>query len=312
MLLKTIYQKSQESIWKIGFIQNSLDGILNNEPLRIKYLSSPSDRWWADPFILDVTEQEITLLVEEFIYKRKRGTIAKLVIDKESFTVKSDEEILVLDTHLSFPAILRNPILNPDLNKTDIYVYPENSKGGDLKLYRYDKKENKLVDGITICHEPLTDAIYTELIGEPMIISTKEPNPNGKELGIYRLKVKDGGLKGTSFGLSEEVMFDENVARNAGDWFEYNGKKYRPAQECNVEYGHSTYIQEIIHDENGRLYFKNVRKLISDDKEFNRGLHTFNRFKGLTVIDVKGYRYSQIARFLKMIRLLCDKLFIKS
>ena len=302
MLLKTLYQKSQESIWKIGFIQNSLDGILNNEPLQIKYISSPSDRWWADPFILDVTEREITLLVEEFIYKRKRGTIAKLVIDKESFAVKSDEEILVLDTHLSFPAILRNSIFNPDLNKTDIYVYPENSKGGDLKLYRYDKKENKLVDGITICHEPLTDAIYTELLGEPMIISTKEPNPNGKVLRIYRSKVKDGELKGTFFGLSEEVMFNEKVARNAGDWFEHNGIIYRPAQECNVEYGHSTYIQKVSKDENGKLHFKNVRRFLSDDKVFDRGLHTCNTFKGLTVIDVKGYHYPKIARFLKLIR----------
>ncbi len=295
MLLKRLYQKSQESIWKIGFIMNSLDGILKDEQLYIKYLSLPSDRWWADPFILDVTDKEIVLLVEEYQYKRKRGTIAKLVIDKETLDVNSDEEILVLDTHLSFPAILR---------KDQIYIYPENSKEGCLKLYRYDQIENKLVDSDVICNEPLTDAIYTEILGDPMIVSTKEPNPNGKVLGFYIPQDNDKGIFGNKYQLKEEYVFDEKIARNAGDWFEYNGKIYRPAQECNVEYGHSTYIQEVTKVINGKLQFKNIRKLCSNDKEFQRGLHTFNIYKGLTVIDIKGYRYSKIAKLLKRLRIL--------
>lgn len=293
MLLKKFYQKTQESIWKIGFIQNSIDGILKDEQFHIKYLSLPSDRWWADPFILDVTDKEIVLLVEEYQYKRKRGTIAKLVIDKETLSVNSDEEILVLDTHLSFPAILR---------KNQVYVYPENSKGECLKLYRYDQNDNKLVDGDVICDVPLTDAIYTELWGESMIVSTKNPDPNGKVLGFYIPQDKNKGIIGNSYQLKEEIEFDEKVARNAGDWFEYQGKLYRPAQECNVEYGHSTYLQEIIKDNNGKLHFKNIRTLTSNEKGFERGLHTFNIFKGLTVIDVKGYRYPKIARVLKRIR----------
>jgi hypothetical protein len=293
MILKKMYQKTQESIWKIGFIQNSIDDILKDEQLHIKYLSLPSDRWWADPFILDVTEKDIILLVEEYQYKRKRGTIAKLVIDKKTLEIKSDEEILVVDTHLSFPAILR---------KNKIYVYPENSKGGCLKLYRYDQETNKLVDGDVICSEPLTDAIYTEILGEPAIISTKEPNPNGKVLGLFFPKEENYGIVGNKYQLKEKIVFDEKIARNAGDWFEYKGKIYRPAQECNVEYGHSTYIQEVTKGINGKIHFNNIRILSSNDKEFQRGLHTFNTYKGLTVIDVKGYRYPIIAKFLKFIR----------
>ena len=293
MLLKKIYQKTQESIWKIGFIQNSLDGILNNEQLHIEYLSLPTNRWWADPFILNVTDKEIVLLVEEYQYKRKRGTIAKLVIDKETLEVKSDDEILVLDTHLSFPAIWR---------KDHIYVYPENSKGGGLKLYRYDQDKNELVDGVTVCDEPLTDAIYTDLSGEPIIISTKEPNPNGNVLGLYFPQGKDMGIISNKYQLKEEIIFDERIARNAGDWFKHKGKIFRPAQECNMEYGHSTYLQEVTKETNGKLQFKNIRKLYSNDKEYQRGLHTFNTYKGLTVIDVKGYRYPKIARVMKYIR----------
>lgn len=96
---------------------------------------------------------------------------------------------MVLDTHLSFPAILR---------KDQIYVYPENSKGECLKLYRYDQETNKLVDGDVICYQPLTDAIYTELLGEPMIVSTKEPNPNGKVLGFYISQDNGKSIIGTN------------------------------------------------------------------------------------------------------------------
>ena len=145
MNLKHLYQKTQESIWKIGFIQNSLDDILNGKPLSFKWVKMQSDRWWADPFILDETETEIILLVEEFKYKQKRGTIAKLAINKESMDVISDEEILVLDSHLSFPAIKRRFNSN-DKNNFDVFVYPENSKRGVLKEYHYDQEKNVLVD----------------------------------------------------------------------------------------------------------------------------------------------------------------------
>ena len=293
MNLKRLYQKTQESIWKIGFIYNSIDEILEGKPLQFRYVPVLDDRWWADPFILDVTDQEIILLVEEYQYKRKRGTIAKLVLDKETLQVKSDKEILVLDTHLSFPAILR---------KNDIYVYPENSKGNGLRIYRFDQEKNKLVDGEIVSNDPLTDAIYTELLGGPMIISTKEPNPNENVLSIYVPQDKDKGVVGNKYQLKEEFVFDEKIARNAGDWFENNGKIYRPAQECNVEYGHSTYIQEVFRDKNGKLLFKNIRKLCSNDKEYQRGLHTFNMYKGLTVIDIKGYRYPKLALCLKRLR----------
>lgn len=293
MNLKRLYQKTQESIWKIGFIYNSIDEIIEGKPLQFRYVPVPDDRWWADPFILDVTDKELILLVEEYQYKRKRGTIAKLVIDKDTLNVKSDEEILVLDTHLSFPAIIR---------KEQVYIYPENNKGGCLKIYRYDQETNKLVDGDVICCEPLTDAIYTEVLGEPMIISTKIPNPNGKVLGIYTPKDKNKGVVGNKYQLKEEFVFDEKIARNAGDWFKYNDKIYRPAQECNTEYGHSTYIQEVTKEINGELQFKNIRKLCSNDKEFQRGLHTFNMYKGLIVIDVKGYRYPKFALILKKLR----------
>ena len=301
MDLKHLYQKTQESIWKIGFIQNSLDDILNGKPLSFKWVKMQSDRWWADPFILDETETEIILLVEEFKYKQKRGTIAKLVINKKSMDVLSDEEILVLDSHLSFPAIKRRFNSN-DKNNFDVFVYPENSKRGVLKEYHYDQEKNVLVDDKVICNEPLTDAIYTEMFGEPLLFSTKEPDPNGNVLGVYRKKLKANSLEKELFEQCGEVTFEEKIARNAGDWFKYKGKTYRPAQECEAEYGHGTYIQEITYDENNKFHFKNVRKLFSEDNVFDRGLHTFNISKDLIVIDVKGYRYPKIARFLKKIR----------
>ena len=58
-----------QGVWNIGFVENTLDGVINGEPLKIKWLNHEcKDRWFADPFILDVTDDKIYVLVEEYYY----------------------------------------------------------------------------------------------------------------------------------------------------------------------------------------------------------------------------------------------------
>ena len=69
-------------IWNIGFIENTIDGILNGEELLIRPIKHPfKDRWFADPFILDYNDNQIILLVEDLLIKEDKGRISKLIID---------------------------------------------------------------------------------------------------------------------------------------------------------------------------------------------------------------------------------------
>lgn len=85
-------------------------------------------------------------------------------------------------------------------------------------------------------------------------------------------------------------MFDDNIARNAGDWFSLNNIIYRPAQDCNITYGGAVIIQKVEKTSEGRLKFTNGRRIESDNAEYNQGCHTFNHYNGVSVIDAKGWR----------------------
>lgn len=260
--------------WNIGFINDSVDAVLDpNCPVTIHWMKHKEKKsWFADPFILDVDDAHIYVLVEEFYYPIERGRISKLTINRSTYLLEKVDVILELPTHLSFPAIIRKD------KKT--YIYPENSDSGKLALYEFDAISNKCVLSKILCERPLTDAIVTDLLGENQIISTELPSPNKNILSIYQ-----NGKK------IKEFAFSENVARNAGDWFMCNGKIYRPAQDCTKTYGGAVILQEISKKGNRELTFKNVRRLVSDNAIYNQGFHTFNHYQGLIVVDAKGFRY---------------------
>jgi hypothetical protein len=53
--------------YNIGFVDGSLESIIAGEPMKVNWMKhSYKDRWFADPFILDVTDDEIIVLVEEW------------------------------------------------------------------------------------------------------------------------------------------------------------------------------------------------------------------------------------------------------
>lgn len=288
-----LYRSIMQGVWNIGFVENTLDGVINGEPLKIKWLNHEcKDRWFADPFILDVTDEKIYVLVEEYYYPHKRGRLAMLTIDRASNSLLKVDSILELDSHLSFPAIIRRD--------GKILVYPENFKGGGLKLYELDLEEPALVNGQSISDALLTDAIYTELFGKKQIYSTEIPNPNGSILGVYEKDETGKYIK------VKEYHFPEKIARNAGDWFEYKGKKYRPAQESNVEYGHGISFQQIEETPEG-LQFKELWRKTSPHPTMKVAFHTFNMYKGVMVMDCRGYRYRVAAGIINFFR----RLFVK-
>lgn len=50
--------------------------------------------------------------------------------------------------------------------------------------------------------------------------------------------------------------------------------------------------------ENGEWRFENVNSLYPKSFKYNQGVHTFNNFKGLIVIDGRGYRNPVIGRIM--------------
>jgi hypothetical protein len=291
MKIKNLIKSLSEERWNIGFIINDLQSVMNGDAIKVNWIKhNYKDRWFADPFILDVTEDEIIVLVEEFYKPIGRGRISRLIIDKHSYELKKLDVVLQLDTHLSFPVI--------DRCADGIYIYPENGESRNLTLYKYDPISNKCDKVSAICDDAVEDAVCTDLFGKKLLFATNRINPNGNVLSIYSYDNKTDRYK-----LKEKEYFKENVARMAGKFFEYNGKIIRPTQECNVQYGHAVTLQEVSYT-NCKWSFNEIRRIYSVNKKLPVGMHTFNMYKDVIVTDALGFDNMWIRRILKTIHLI--------
>ena len=262
------YGSYDESIIYDGLAVESLHFIKN--PYR--------DKWFADPFILRYGNDTIEFLVEEFDKSVKRGRIAHIIVDRKTDCVDDCKIILDLPTHLSFPAIYRVG--------DKIYVHPENFKSGKSYIYEYDTVNERLVNPSLISNEPLTDAVIVNRGHHYEILSTYGDNPNGNVLKV---------LKSSSFlGRYEEegtLYFCHNSARMAGYMIKTTKEEIRPAQLCEGAYGKAV------------LFYKDD-VVIGCLKPWGKydGLHTFNIYNDLFVIDLKKYDFPWIYRLKNKIR----------
>ena len=273
-LLKKAYRTLVDTKWNIGFFEYS-GGLDIPKICWLKH--DERDSWFADPFILSADNDKIEVLVEEWQDSKGRGRISKLVVDKSTLELKKIIPILSLDTHLSFPAILRVG--------GDIFVYPENFQSKSSVIYKYDKANERLEKFSTLCAKPLTDAIltYPHFSGRNIMLSTDSSSPSGNVLSVYESEDLFGGYEKV-----DEIKFSDKSARNAGCLFKCGEKLVRPAQNCDKRYGHGLVFQEIS-EESGTFRLKELKRVFPDGGEYNLGLHTFNTLGNLAVTD--GYRY---------------------
>lgn len=250
-------------------------------------VKAPKNKWYADPFILDVTQNSIIVLVEEFSYNINRGRLAKLEIDKTTYKITNEKIILDLSTHLSFPAILR---INDN-----IYIYPENSAAGKSILYKYNFEDDNLTMVKSLCDLPLTDAIITEIDGLNYIFATKIPIQNSNELTIY----KSTEITGT-YHPFQRIRLPDNTARSAGNIFNDGNRIIRPAQNCNGGYGVGLVFQELIKNSNGTFRIKELFRKSPIAKY--RGMHTYNKYQGYVIVDLHARRHPILHKIFRLLK----------
>ena len=150
-----IIESVKATKYNIGFVDEPLRSVIDGVPIHIHWLKhSYTDRWFADPFILDFNDEEIIVLVEEWYDPILRGRISRLVVDRKTYELKSLKVVLDEGTHLSFPAIERVG--------RDVYIHPENSVVGKLENYKYNEKEDRFERVGLLCNQPLTDSAIIE------------------------------------------------------------------------------------------------------------------------------------------------------
>ena len=268
-IIKKILNQYVYQVWNIA-IADIADDLT---PVNIKWMKHRyKDRWFADPFIIDETDDCFIILVEEFMHSTRLGRLARLTVTKKECNLVRNDTILDISTHLSFP--------NPIVVEGEIYIYPENSKGGETKLYTYG-------DVLTQCgllsEQPLADATITKQGDMYYMFATIGKDCNGSKLVIYASTEPLNGYKKV-----QEFHFSDNIARRAGNVFTWHGKQISPAQICNGGYGKGISFQEL-NVVNGRVELKEIKRLFPPTKDYAEGFHTYNVYHNKVIID--GYRY---------------------
>ncbi len=281
--------------WNIGFCEQTPEDLVRDKRLKeIKWLKHPyRDRWFADPFILKVTDEEIVVFVEECPVENPKGIICELVIDRRTMRLKERYVLLELDTHLSYPAIIRH--------NDKVYVYPENGASGKLNIYEYDSENHQLVNPICILNEAVADSTIVARNGRYYMSATKFPNT---QRGAY-LFVSESPFGPFCQVEAEPYQTNKACSRQGGNWFEAFGSIYRPAQNCEVRYGGGLSI--MYSDIRDGISEKQICQLGAVKGRYSLGLHTLNFNDGLCVIDGYGYYYPVLGELYYALRKLIGK-----
>lgn len=236
------------------------------------------DRFFADPFILEITNDELIVLAEECLFNNLHsGCIVELHIDKVTFKLKARHIVLQLNTHLSYPAIIRR--------EDKVYVYPENSASGKLRIYEYDYSTHKLINPKIILDEAVVDATIFYNGGKWYLTATKVSNTR-QNVFLYMSDEFNGTYKQVS-----NTPFNTSLrcSRPAGDIIKCGDSLFRPAQDCVGGYGVGTTIMEIKKITTDKILEEEINHIEPTSFRYSKGLHTINFYGDICVIDANGY-----------------------
>lgn len=281
--------------WNIGFCNQNAEELIREKVLRpVQWLKHPyRDRWFADPFILKVTDSQIVVFVEECPMENPKGIICELVIDRKTMRLKERYVLLEKDTHLSYPAIIRH--------EGKVYVYPENGASGKMNIYEYDEDNHRLVNPTCILEEAVADATIYQHGNVFYMTATKFPDTQ-KRLFLYRADSLFGPYKHIYVNPVQESL---SCSRNGGNHFAAYGSLYRVAQDCSERYGGALSIMSV----NYIPSFKEslIFGIKPERGRYGLGLHTINFKNGICVVDSFGYFIPFLGRLYYKLRLLAGK-----
>lgn len=243
-------------------------------PVNVRWMKHRyNDRWFADPFIIEETDEHYIILAEECMLEEGKGRIARLTVTKDECELTKNETLLNLPTHLSFP--------NPLRIDGQIFIYPENAAAGSTSYYSYSAKGMEYQGELSDIG--LADPVIVPHGNDFYLLATLGTECNGNRLRILKSRKPLSDYE--EYG---EQSFQDNIARRAGNIFRHNGMLISPAQVCNNNYGEGISLQQLIIDDSG-VRLKELRRFYPFSRRYPEGLHTYNVFGNKVVID--GYRY---------------------
>jgi len=239
-------------------------------------IPTPPGGQMADPFLVPENGRD-WLFYEEVPPGTQKGRISCVQVPKPGEPFPRAEVVLELDTHLSYPCVVRHA--------GDYFMIPESCASQDLRLYRATKfpYEWKL-ETILIEDLPLTDT--TPFFSDERWYFFTTTFPPVQQTVLLASAKLGGPLH---LHPSSPVSCSWANTRAAGHLFTAGNRLIRPSQDCVSGYGYGIRMNEVTRLTPSEYSERAVDHIGPHWRHGLLGTHTLSAAGGLEVID--GCRY---------------------
>lgn len=287
-----ILNRFKECTYNVGFVEKRIEDILvsgigKNDIMWMKH--NYRDRFFADPFLIKEDKTFFFVLCEEYIFKKRVGTIVLLTVSKKEYKLINRKVLIEENHHLSFPYC--------ELNGQ--WVVPEACWSGKAFAYQFDMDEMTIKKKIQIADEGLVDNIFYEDSNKIIWLYAGTTKCANSVLYEYKIDEKKSFVRVTQ----DPVESGWDRSRSAGMLFECAGKLYRPVQDCKERYGKRISIMEVLSIGEDGYKVHECRKIDSSENPiYNETMHTFNVYEDIILVDgSKDVLYFSLTFFIKRI-----------
>jgi hypothetical protein len=270
--------------WCIGYRRLQAEAApvdLTLDAASFQMVESPWTRFYADPFVLrhgGVT----ALFFEDYDYGEQRGRISYVVLGEDG-SRGAPAEALSRPYHLSYPFVFAH--------EGAALMIPESSANRTVELYEAENFPDRWRLRSVLIHDieaSDTTLHFDEVTGLWwMFAAVSEFGSSSQDtLSIFFSDGIEGPWRPHA---ANPVKFDPGCSRPAGPLLRWNGRLFRPAQDCTSAYGEGLVwceVKELTPDAFREEVVAHRRPSCG-----YTGLHTYGRAAGFEVVDFKRDRW---------------------
>jgi hypothetical protein len=272
VIQKIFYKDHWDLLFKINSSESDFPSLAE-----FKCLPSPSNKDWADPFVIG-EDDKYYVFIEEMPYRTNKGHISVLELDSKGNLMNS-KKIIEENYHLSYPFVFK---------WQDVYyMVPETGQNKTIELYKCKKFPYEWEFQMNLMENAYTADVSLFYHNSKWWLFCCMDRTN-KNIGmldeLYLFYSDNLFTKDWKSHPQNPICTSSTTARPAGRIFLKDEKIYRPSQDCSGIYGRGININEITKLREDEYEERLVKKIIPADDEI-KGTHTFNFADTLTVID---------------------------
>ncbi len=278
--LPTAIRKGQFSLhWQIA-IRQSATPLLNEQDEKaalkqFKWLQSPPNHFWADPFLLEY-EGSTWLFFEDFDILQEKGKIACGRIDDNGDLIEV-QTVLERDYHLSFPLVFRH--------QGKIYMVPESAHHQRVDLFYARHFPEDWVLEKQLLDVSVVDATLYQHAGRWWMLASPMAVPGHTPMTcLWTAEQLTGEWALAPAGT---ISNDVHYSRNGGSIFTWEDSHYRISQDCSRGYGTALWFNKILQWDARTYKEQPCRRIDGHTIPGLLGIHSYNRTGNLEVIDGK-------------------------